>query len=98
MKIVTLTLGFPVVPLEKEKIAIFVFPSPGARRLSSKQAGLANPLCTSASIVAYFGLPEELPFMRMMFELGIPYCVAASSTADRDEMSETTAFTFVSSS
>lgn len=49
---VTPTLGFPVVPLEKQKIAIFVFPSPGARRLSSKQAGLASPLCTSASIVA----------------------------------------------
>lgn len=65
-ELVTLTLGFPVVPLEKQKIAIFVFPSPGASRLSSKQAVLASPPCTSVSIVAYFGRPEELPSMRMM--------------------------------
>jgi len=79
----TQTLGFPVVPEEKERNASFLVFSPGERTFSTKAAGLLSPSSINSSTVgigiAASGASPGIGLSNATLSADIPAFLAAES-------------------
>jgi hypothetical protein len=78
-----LTLGLPVVPLEKLKNATFFLASPGLSRLSEKRGMSLSPLFANSSMLECGEIDLSATLNNMTSSGGMPTVLAALSAVDR---------------